>query len=44
MESAIDENNKNLEKIIIERNNKAESIIKSIHEVGDEPRFHEIGN
>lgn len=31
MESEINENNKNLEQIIIEKNNKAESIIRSIH-------------
>lgn len=44
MESEINENNKNLEQIIIEKNNKAESIIRSINEVGDDPRFNEIGN
>jgi hypothetical protein len=33
-----------LEDLIIEKNNKAEQVLREINEVGEDPQFHEIGN
>ena len=42
--SSITENNKAIEDLIIKKNADAENIIRKMHEAGDDPRFHELGN
>lgn len=42
--SSIKENNKAIEDLIIKKNPDAENIILKINEVGDDPRFNELGN
>lgn len=44
IENSIYSNNKMLENLIIEKNNKAEKVLIEINEVGEDPKFHEIGN
>lgn len=44
VEESLNLNNKMLEDLIIEKNNKAEQILREINEVGEDPQFHEIGN
>jgi predicted chitinase len=44
IESSIENNKKLFEELIIDKNKNAGSIISQIHEVGDDPKFHEMGN
>ena len=44
VEESLNLNNKMLEDLIIEKNNKAEQVLREINEVGEDPQFHEIGN
>ena len=42
--SSIKENNKAIETLILEKNLDAGDLVRQIHEVGDDPRFNELGN
>ena len=44
IESCIEKNKKLFEELVINKNKNAGSIINAINEVGDDPRFHEMGN
>ena len=42
--SAIESNKSLFENFIIEKNQKAGALIRTIHEIGDDHKFHELGN
>jgi hypothetical protein len=42
--SSMKENNTAVETLIVKKNPDAGDLIRKIHEVGDDPRFHELGN